>query len=97
MKSEKPHVYPECSVPFEYGPRSSWTATWPTEPGYYWFWDPSFPDVVEPGQMRLAGAHNQYSFHTRAGEIVYAYDYPGVMWHPMEQPPAAPVPKEPQR
>ena len=67
-----------------------WSTDWPTAPGWYWFWDPSFPDTVEPGQMRLAGGANQYLFYVRASEIIYERDFPGCHWHVMEKPPAAP-------
>lgn len=68
----------------------SWTKTWPLEPGWYWFWDPEFSEIVEPARMFTAGGRSQYNMYTRAGEMLYESNYQGVMWHPMQQAPSPP-------
>lgn len=64
-----------------------WTTEWPTIEGWYWFWDPSFPELVEAAQVRIFGNGIIY---TRSSEEIREIDYPGCQWHVMEKPPAAP-------
>ncbi len=65
-----------------------WTSDWPTIPGWYWFWDPSFPDIVEPGRLRLFGNGILYS---RSSEEIREDGYSDCRWHAMDKPPVAPM------
>ena len=67
-----------------------WSSEWPTAPGWYWFWDPSFPELVEPAQMRLFAGDG--IIHTRSSEEIREDRYPGCWWCLMEKPPPAPDP-----
>lgn len=67
-----------------------WSTDWPGAEGWYWFWDPGFPELVEPAQMRFFGHKGEYVMYSRSSEMIYKKDFPGCHWHVMEKPPPAP-------
>ena len=69
-----------------------WTSEWPLAAGWYWFWDPQFPDLVEPAKMMLLGSGGGYPMYSRSSEEIREDRYPGCWWCLMEKPPPAPDP-----
>ena len=70
----------------------SWTHTWPTTPGCYWFWNPESPrPTPQPAEAFLAGqGKHQHIVYVRSNEFMYQGEYPNASWHPMEKPPEPP-------
>lgn len=68
---------------------SEWSSEWPTEPGWYWTFDPdSCRPRQEPGQAILIGGKD--IIHGIGGAVAYKREWPSLLWGPRIPIPDAP-------
>jgi hypothetical protein len=71
----------------------AWSLAWPTEPGWYWTWEPGedgMPDRLEPAQATRSRDGSMH--YGMDGISIYASDYPRLHWGPRIEVPPAPAP-----
>jgi hypothetical protein len=69
----------------------AWTLTWPTEPGWYWTWEPGedgMPNNLEPAQV--IERRNKTPGYGLSGVAIYERDYPRLHWGPRIEVPQPP-------
>lgn len=70
---------------------NEWTAEWPTEPGWYWTWDPNTSRRPEPGRVMLLGPKSRRStLHFVGGAPTNRDRWPSLLWGPRIEVPDAP-------